>query len=129
MSVGIPSIDPANALSRISAEALFQAIESGRSPVIVDVRTSEEFRGSSGRIASALSLPLHQLVARRTELLPYRHETLALVSYLGLRARVAAFGLSLAGFDAVVWLEGGLERWIRLGYPTEIGHRPFASSG
>jgi rhodanese-related sulfurtransferase len=126
MTVGIPSLDPSNALHSVSAERLFQEIESGRAPTIVDVRTADEFRGPSGHIASALAIPLHQLVARRAELLPYRHGKVVLVSYLGLRARVAAFGLALAGFDDAVWLEGGLERWRTLGYPTESGIRPFA---
>lgn len=129
MTVGIPSFDPTGALRSISPELLLQRIESGRTHVVLDVRGADEFRGPSGHLEGSRSIPLHQLPARRDELLPLRHEPIVIVSNRGVRARLAAFALALAGFEDVVVLDGGFHRWLDLGYRVECGSAPFVRGG
>lgn len=105
---GPPLIDP---------ELLLQELTSGRSLVIVDVRTKAEFCG--GHILGSRLIPLHQLVARTCELATHRADPIILVSHDGVRATIAAGALSLAGFGEVAVLDGGLRRWRELGHPLE----------
>ena len=105
---GPPAIEP---------ELLMQEVTSGRSPVIVDVRTKAEYCG--GHILGSRLIPLHQLVARTCELSTHRADPIVLVSSDGVRAKIAAGALSLAGFSEVAVLDGGLRRWRELGFPLE----------
>lgn len=101
-------------------ELLAQELASGRTVMILDVRGSEEFRGPKGRLPGARSMPLHQIPARWSELASHRSESIVVVSNRGLRARLAAVELELAGFTEVRYLEGGLHRWRELGLALDV---------
>ena len=105
---GPPTIDP---------DLLVQELRSGRDVVIVDVRSKAEF--CAGHIAGSRLIPIHQLVARTCELDTHRTHPVVVVSQDGLRAKVAAGALSLAGFGDVAVLDGGIRRWRELGHPLE----------
>lgn len=116
------SVDQRNGQDRIrsiDAELLFQHLRSGRDTVIVDVRTSQEFRGPAGRIPGARSIPSEQLVARSAELEANRALPVVVVSASGDSARIAALELELVGFTEVCSLDGGMRRWLALDLPTE----------
>jgi rhodanese-related sulfurtransferase len=98
----------------MDAELLVQEMRSGRKLVIVDVRTKDAF--CAHHIEGARSIPIHQLVARACEL--DRHTTVILVSGSGVRAKIAAASLRLAGFAEVATLAGGMKRWSELGLPA-----------
>ncbi len=101
----------------IDAELLVQELRSGRAPVIVDVRTKDEF--CAGHIPGARLFPIHQLVARTCELATHHADSIVVVSHEGMRAKIAAGVLSLAGFAEVAVLDGGIQRWRDLAYPLE----------
>ncbi len=101
----------------IEPELLWQELRSGRALVIVDVRTLSE--SCDAHIEGSRLIPLHELVARACELAPHRSEQIVLVSGEGLRARIAASGLRLAGFDEATVLAGGLRAWRELGLPLQ----------
>ena len=100
----------------VDGELLLQELRSGRSVVVVDVRSKPEF--CNGHIAGARLIPLHQLIGRTRELSTHA-DRIVLVSEHGLRARVAAAVLAVAGFEGTFVLEGGLSRWRELGHPVE----------
>ena len=101
----------------IDAELLLQELRSGRGPIVVDVRTKAEF--CAGHIAGARLIPIHQRVARTCELATHHADPIVVVSHDGLRAKIAAGALSLAGFAEVAVLDGGIRRWEELDYPLE----------
>lgn len=112
---GPPLIDP---------ELLVQELRSGRTFVVVDVRTKAEF--CAGHIPGSRLIPIHQLVARTCELDTHRTDHVVMVSKDGVRARIAAGALSLAGFGEVSVLDGGIRRWQDLGYPLADTSRAWA---
>ena len=112
---------PYDAVRTISAEALSQKLRSNVPITIVDVRDRPQVR-SAGTIADARMFPLYQLASRIDELGPLRSTPVVVVSQAARRARVAALELEAAGFGEVFVLEGGIQRWVDLGYPLEDRH-------
>lgn len=108
----------------ISPELLRQLLASGQRITIVDVRGSAEFHGPSGRLPGARWLPMGQILGRNEELDVHRNELVVVVSRGGRRSQLAAYELELAGFNEVCSLEGGLRRWIELGFPIEHASVP-----
>lgn len=82
--------------------------------VAVDVREPSEWH--RGHIAGALHVPLDALMQRLAEL--PRGVRLVAVCRSGTRSWIATAALRHQGFDALN-LEGGLQRWHRLGLPLE----------
>ncbi len=103
----------------ITPELLRQDIQSGREVTILDVRSADEFRSAVGHIPNARSMPLTQLRGRRSELAGLEHRFVVVVSTRGNRAYIATLVLGLVGFDEIAFLEGGMQRWLDLGYPVE----------
>ena len=80
-------------------------------PVLVDVRTSEEF--ADGHIDGAINIPVSQLDARITEVGAKTHPVVV-YCFSGARSKRAADALRAAGFNSVYNL-GGMSRWPRGG--------------
>lgn len=108
----------------IAPELLLQLMRSGVPPTIIDVRERPQLQGC-GSIEGARSYPLRQLKERVAELDCQRHTPVVVVSQTGSRARSAAVIFTLAGFTDVTALDGGLARWMELGYEVM---RPSAMS-
>ncbi len=106
-----------NGPSMIDAELLLQELRSGRTLVVVDVRSKAEF--CAGHIPDSRLIPIHQLAARTCELATHRTDPIVVVSQDGVRATIAAGALALAGFGEVSVLDGGIRRWRELGHPLE----------
>ena len=100
------------------AELLEQELRSRRPIRVVDVRKHAEFDGPTGHIAGAICVPLHRLDGGET--IGCAHsDPIVVVSDRGVSARLAAFELELLGFTEVRSLEGGMARWLELGFPIE----------
>lgn len=106
------------AVRTIAPELLLQLVRSGVAPVIVDVRERELV--ADGTVEGARCFPLRHLGARLDELGCFCSRPIVLVSKTGSRARTAAAILSLAGFTDASALDGGLDRWVALGYPITV---------
>lgn len=102
----------------IAPELLLQEIRSGVPLVVLDVRDREQVY-AGGAIPGARSIPLHQLGRRIEELSERRCTLMVVVSQNGDRSRTGVVTLRLAGFTELMTLEGGMARWIELGYPVE----------
>ena len=98
----------------ISAGELYARRESGAAPVVIDVRTSEEY--ASGHIPGAVNVPFDQ-VAQRIGEIDTPHGV-ALYCMVGPRARKGESALLAAGYEKVLHLEGGLAAWQAAGLPV-----------
>lgn len=99
---------------RTDAASVSQRIGQNETPVIVDVRGSDEYRGELGHIPGSLNIPLAGLAATLPRLEPYRDQGIILVCKTDKRSAKAAELLVRAGFRGIEVLEGGMEQWNRL---------------
>ena len=91
-------------------------IGNGEAPAILDVRTRPEF--DAGHLPNAIHASVFTLYSEHDNLAISQQETLILYCGSGLRARVGAFILRLAGYESVYILQGQLKQWKRGGYPV-----------
>lgn len=90
---------------------------SGTAPIVIDVRSSEEYAG--GHIPGALNIPLDQIAERISEV--DTSQGVALYCMVGPRARKGEAALLASGYTSVLHLEGGLAAWQESGLPVERG--------
>jgi rhodanese-related sulfurtransferase len=112
------SVTPALAESEapsIAPSELSERRASGTAPVIIDVRTPEEY--AQGHIPGALNIPFDR-VAERVSDIDAPHGV-ALYCMVGPRARKGEAALLEAGYTSVFHLEGGLAAWQAAGLPVE----------
>jgi len=100
-TLGIKSITP------LDANALLQR---DSSVVVLDVRTSDEYRGETGHLPHALLIPLQELERRADELAKLKDRTILVYCRSGHRSLQAGKILSVRGFRAIN-LEGGILQW------------------
>lgn len=110
----------------VDAELLQHLLRSGRRIAIIDVRPTAAYRGPHGRIAGAVSIPMTQLMARRTELEPHRNSPIVVVGEDDGASRLGALELEVSGFTEVCALEGGMQRWLALRLPVATPTPPLA---
>ena len=102
-------------VTSISAVKLQERRESGAAPVVIDVRTPDEY--ASGHIPGAVNIPFDQVAQRIAEIdAPHG---VALYCMVGPRARKGESALLAAGYEKVFHLEGGLAAWQAAGLPVE----------
>lgn len=106
-----------DAAGDISQTELRAAIDAPRAPLVLDVRTPEEY--ASGHLPGARNVPIDQLPARTGELTAYRDQPLVVYCERGPRAAKAALELAAAGFTSVRSLAGHMSAWREAGLPTE----------
>lgn len=100
----------------IDAAAVQAKLNEKPKPLVLDVREPSEY--SAGHIAGSMSLPLHQLASRMSEL-PKDREIIC-VCASGSRSGSAARQLTGVGFT-VLNLSGGMSRWMQAGLPVKKG--------
>jgi phage shock protein E len=99
----------------IAASELSARRASGTAPVVIDVRTAEEY--AAGHIPGALNIPFDEVAQRISEVdAPHG---VALYCMVGPRARKGESALLNAGYASVLHLEGGLAAWQAAGFPVE----------
>ena len=103
---GAPGIAPADLQARRDA---------GTAPVVIDVRTAEEY--ATGHIPGAVNIP-HEQIADRISEVEAEHGV-ALYCMVGPRARMGEAALLGSGYTSVFHIEGGLAAWQASGLPVE----------
>jgi rhodanese-related sulfurtransferase len=101
----------------ITQDALLAQIESGSPPLLLDVRSSDEYR--SGHVPGAVHIPHTELPARLSELGDVKSREVVVYCERGGRASTAEQTLRDAGFSQVLHLEGDMSSWRRNDLPTE----------
>lgn len=103
--------------SPITGAELAQRIEAGSPPLVLDVRTREEY--ASGHIAGALNIPHDELASRLGELDIETSDEVVVHCKSGGRAGVAEATLREAGYTNVRDLSGHWKGWQAAGLPSE----------
>ncbi len=105
---------PVNAIKMVKPTELYQQMQSGKAPVIVDVRLPAEWMGL--RIGDVLNIPLNKLFVDAKRL--SKEMPVLTVCNSAYRSSMGATVLLKLGFKNVFNMDGGSEAWIEAGLPT-----------
>jgi rhodanese-related sulfurtransferase len=105
-----------SAVDWIEPEDLRRRMQAGAAPTMLDVRGPDEIATAFGHIPGALNIPLGELDGRLDELRSKANGAIAIVCRTDRRSATAQATLRAAGFDDVIVLRGGMERWAALGF-------------
>jgi rhodanese-related sulfurtransferase len=106
---------PGSHTGDVSASELQASTGSGDPPLVLDVRTPEEF--AEGHVPGAVNIPQDELGRRIQELAQRRRQEVVVYCERGPRAAKAAVVLAGAGFSDVRHLAGDMAGWRSAGLP------------
>lgn len=101
----------------ISASELASQLNSAGAPVVVDVRSPDEYR--SGHVPGAINIPHLQIGARLDELAAGKERGLVVYCAGGQRTEYAESVLRQAGFAKLYHLQGDMGAWQQSRMPVE----------
>ena len=104
--------------TEITVDELFEQMNTGTSPLLIDVRSAEEYSGGYGHIPNAIWIPMLELESRLDDLEEYKEKEIITMCPGGGLSLVAIDILTEAGFKDVKSLKGGTDAWNQKGYPT-----------
>jgi len=107
---GVTTLQPADVAAQQSAASA--------GPVLIDVRSAEEF--AAGHIPGALNIPYQEIAERISEV--EAPNGVALYCMKGPRAKRGEAALLEAGYGPIYHVEGGLSAWQAAGYDVEREH-------
>ncbi len=105
----------------ITQSELVSRLDSNTAPVILDVRTPDEY--AAGHIPGAINIDYRELPERSLELQPMRDRDIVVYCERGVRARVAEETLQGAGFTRILLLNGDMTAWRANGLPIALPDR------
>ena len=97
---------------------LYGLVQEQRSPVVLDVRSPQEYR--MGHVPGALNIPYTELAAQLPRLEQMKQSEVVVYCEVGARARYADRLLRGAGFSQVRRLRGDMAGWRNNGLPVEL---------
>ena len=104
--------------SEITVDELFNRVNSSLPPLIIDIRSVQEFKGGHGHIPNAKSIPIMELKSNLEDLQSFKEKEIVTICPGGGMSLVAVEILTDAGFTDVKSLKGGQDLWREKGYPT-----------
>jgi phage shock protein E len=104
-------------INSISQQTLFNKMKSDNKPILLDVRSTDEF--SQGHIVGALNIPHSELAERIQELGVNKQINIVTYCRSGRRAKVAQDLLLSNGFNEIEHLEGDYPLWLKNGMPIK----------
>lgn len=105
----------------LEVQTLRSQLSTGNPPLVLDVRSAEEFNGELGHIPRALNVPLELLPQRLDVLEEWLERPVAVVCHTDRRSEQAARLLEREGFAHVQVVKGGMVAWHAMGGPIEWG--------
>ncbi|MEM6448890.1 MAG: rhodanese-like domain-containing protein [Cyanobacteria bacterium P01_D01_bin.105] len=105
----------ATANNQISVDALAVQIDQGTAPLILDVRSPEEY--ARGHIPSAINIDYRDIPNQLDAIRSFNSNTIIVYCERGIRAGRADHILSNAGFESVVQLTGDMVAWRKADLP------------
>jgi rhodanese-related sulfurtransferase len=100
----------------LAPAVLAARLSEGTAPVLLDVRSREEF--AAGHIPGAINLPYDEIPGRLAEISEYRDAELVVYCRTGRRAKIAEAALREAGFRQVADLDGHMSEWVAARHPV-----------
>ncbi len=108
-------------VSDITADELFERIGTeDEPPLMIDVRTPQEYQGPGGYLKNTKLIPLGELLNNPDIIKDYKDEEIVAICHSGSRSMMAAQILAQSGFKDIRNLTGGMMMWHRKGYPIEL---------
>jgi len=107
----------ASDVAPIAPEELARRIAEGSAPLVLDVRSRDEF--AAGHVRGAVNVPHSELPHRLDELDVAADTEVVVYCQSGRRAGIASEALAEAGFERVMHLEGHWARWSESDLPSE----------
>ncbi len=105
-------------ISDISVDELYERLDTeDEPPLLIDVRTPQEYNGPAGHIKNTKLIPLGELLNNTDDIQKYKNDEIVSICHSGSRSMMAAQILARAGFKDVRNLTGGMMMWHRKGYP------------
>lgn len=101
----------------VSQDEILRMIDGGTAPMILDVRTAEEFAQS--HVPGAINISYDQLADRLSEVEVAKEGGVIVYCQSGRRAGIAEELLLGQGFSNVQHLEGDMRAWLEANRPTE----------
>ena len=101
----------------ISRQELSDRLSNGTAPVILDVRSADEY--NAGHVPGAVNIPHDEVKARASELAVEPGEEIVIHCQSGRRAALAQADLENMGFTNIRPLEGHWAGWTEAGLPVE----------
>lgn len=105
------------AAGSISADELDSQMKAGKAPLVIDVRTEDDYL--AGHIPGARLIPHTQMGDYVEGLSALKDEPIVVYCRSGKRAGMAAEVLEKAGFNKVMILEGSYPGWEAAGKPVK----------
>jgi cysteine synthase/rhodanese-related sulfurtransferase len=106
-----------NPHNTVELDALREALNNGKDPLIIDVRSADVF--AQKHIADAVNIPLAEMGERGAELPDDRDTPIVTVCNRGNMSISGMLFLQSLGYRSVTSLNGGTIGWAEKGYPTE----------
>lgn len=107
----------ASEVTDIPAQRVLEVSRGEKAPLLLDVRTPEEY--ASGHVPGAINIPHSEVQSRLAEIEPYREREVIVYCELGGRASIAAGILRAAGFEHVEHMQGDMSGWREKNLPVE----------
>ena len=108
---------PKTKIESISAADLKEMIDKKEDIVLLDIRFASLVKKYSIKDKHYQNIPLDMLPDRYDEI--QRGKKVVVIGETGKRAAVAVRFLSSKGFKKVLSAEGGMQKWVRDGYPVK----------
>jgi len=102
---------------QIPATELIEQIKLDKAPVILDVRTAEEYL--QGHVPGAINIEYRELPSRINEINSFSNKKIVVYCERGVRANIAEETLKKAGFTEVLHLKGDMSGWRDRGFEVE----------
>ncbi len=115
-------------LPEITSDELYNRINSEHPPLMIDIRSAEDFNGVRasvyGHIPNALSIDILELDTKLKDLESFKDKEIVTMCSGGGLSLAAVEILTEAGFKDVKSLKGGTDLWHKKGYPTTRNYTP-----
>lgn len=102
----------------LSIDQLQQSLQEENPPLLLDVRSEEDFKGTLRHIEQARNLPLESLEESLPSLSDHLQHPIALICTTDRRSKAAAWILEQGGFESVQVVTGGMTEWNQKNLPT-----------
>ena len=113
---------------KLSPPIAYEMMRDNPEMLVLDLRPPQEFNGETGHVRRARNIPLERLPFRLLEISAFREDTVLVYCRNDDCGDKGVGVLLSSGFENVVLMEGGIDKWIQDGFktvlPTSIAGRP-----
>jgi rhodanese-related sulfurtransferase len=108
---------------KLSPPVAYEMMRDSPEMLVLDLRPAQQFNSPTGHIRAAKNIPLSRLPYRLLEILPFREGTVLIYCETNECADTGTKILAASGFENVILMDGGIEKWIRDGFKTVLPAR------